>query len=139
MAHVLVGEPASTSPEHALQRHELLALHRLAQAVERLVDAAPARQLLHRVEPAPHVRVGRVVDADQLADRDDAGAEVVGDGELVAAKIRIFRPDPMLVEDLQPALGVLLAEVEGGSLRLVTAPFEMREELRIAQILAHSR
>src|SRR5690242_18929010 len=95
-AHILIGEPVATSPGYALQRDELLPLHGLAQAVEGLVDAAPARQLPHRVEPAPHVRIGRVVDTDELADRHDAGAEVVGDGELVAAKIRIFRTDPVL-------------------------------------------
>src|ERR1700694_1333379 len=50
---------AAGRPRRSGQRDELLALHRRHQAVERLVHLGPARQLLHIVEPAPDVRIGR--------------------------------------------------------------------------------
>ena len=62
-----------------------LLLHRLHQAVECFVHFVPVRQLLQAVEPALDVRIGREIDADDLAQRDEAGAEIIGDGDLVAA------------------------------------------------------
>src|SRR5271155_2992495 len=114
---------------------ERLLFHRLDEAIEHLVDLGPARQLLHVVEPALDIWIGREVAADDFAQRHQSGAEIVGDRDLVAAQILLLRPDPMVVEDLQPALGVLLAELDRGRLRFVAAPLKMREELRIAEVI----
>ena len=83
------------------------------QAVEHLVDRAPVRQLLHIVEPALDVRISRQVAADDFAERDQSRAEIVRDGDLVAAQILVVWSDPVIVEDLQPPLGVLLADLDG--------------------------
>src|ERR1700692_1987239 len=114
---------------------ERLLLHRLDEAIENLIDLGPARQFLYIVEPALDVRIGREVAADDLAERDQRSTEIVGDSDLVAAQILLFRADPMVVEDLQPALGILAAELEGRCLRLFAAPLQMRKQLRIAKII----
>ena len=95
----------------------------------------PARQLLHVVEPALDIRIGREVAANDFAERHQSGAEIVGDRDLVAAQILVVRADPVVVEDFQPALGVLLADLDGGRLRLVAAPLLIGEQLRIGEIV----
>src|SRR5262249_38754181 len=75
---------------------EVLALDHLAQAVELLVLARPARQLLHVGKPPLNVGIRGKIAADELADGHDAGAEVVGNSDLVAAQVRL-RPDPIIV------------------------------------------
>src|SRR5690349_7654370 len=67
-------------------RVELLLLRRLDEAIEHFVDLGPARQLLHVVEPALHVGIGRKITADDLAQRHQRSAEIVGDSDLVAAQ-----------------------------------------------------
>src|SRR5262245_57318152 len=79
----LMFAPLSLPPPS--QGLERLPFHRADQAVELGVDLVPARQLLHVVEPARHVRVLREVDPDDLAQGHQAGAEIVRDGRLVAA------------------------------------------------------
>ena len=84
----------------------------LLEAVEHLVHLRPALELLHVVEPARDVRIGRHVAADQLAERHEAGAEIVRDRDRVAGEILVVRPDVVVVEHLQPALRLLLAPLD---------------------------
>src|SRR5215470_9411445 len=114
---------------------EVLRLDHFAQSVEFAVDAVPARQLLHIGEPALDVGIGRKIATDELAERDDAGPEIVGDGDLVTAQI-LLRADPMIVEQLEPVLGVVLRPLDGGGLGLVAAPFMVRKKLRIGKAVA---
>src|SRR6185295_508864 len=92
----------------SLQGFELLRLDHVGETVEHLVDLRPALQLLHVAEPALDVGIVAEVHADDLAERDEARAEIVGDRDLAAAQVLVLRPDPVLVEDLQPVLRALL-------------------------------
>src|SRR5262245_34044347 len=106
---------------------ESLFLDRVTQAVEHLVDLRPALQLLYVVEPALDVRILAEVAADDLAQRHQACPEIVGDGDLVAGEILLVRADPMVVEQLQPALRALLAPVDGRGMDLVCLALVVRE------------
>src|SRR5215470_3790672 len=64
---------------------EVLRLDHFTQSVEFAVDVVPARQLLHVGEPTLDVGIGREIATYKLPERDDAGTEIVGDGDLVAA------------------------------------------------------
>src|SRR5580700_9109409 len=89
-------------------RVEGLFFHRSDQTVEHFVDRSPAGQLLHVVEPPLDIGIGRQVAADNGAERYERGAEIVGDGYLVAAEVLVFRSDAVVVEDSQPPFSVLL-------------------------------
>jgi hypothetical protein len=117
--------------EVRLERVELLVLDRLGEAIERLVDLGPARQALHVGEPALNVRIGREVAADDFAQRQQARPEVIRDGDPVAAQVGLVRAQPVVVQDLQPTLGPLLAPDDRRLVRLVGRPPMMREQLRV--------
>ncbi len=108
---------------------------RLGEAVERLVDLRPTVQLLHVAEPALDIGIGGEVAADDLAQGQDAGAEIVRDGDLVAAQIGLGS-DPVVVQELEPNQRALLAPGEGRGLRLVAAALVVREQLRVGQVVA---
>src|SRR6202035_1865396 len=113
--------------------HELLALIGSHEAAEHLIDLVPRLQLLHIAEPALDVGVSGEIAIDQFADRHDGGAEIVGDRQLVAAQILIFRPDPMVVENLQPVFGALLSPGHGAGMGLVATALVVRKQLRVDQ------
>src|SRR5689334_7174173 len=96
------------------------------KAIEHFVDLVPGFELLHGIEPARNVGVDGEVTADQLANRDQGGPEIIGDGELVTAQILSVWPKPMIVEDLQPILGTLLPPGDGAGMRFVAAPLVVR-------------
>src|SRR6266511_2885133 len=124
------------APTRRSDPHEVLRLDGLTQAVEVLVDLVPARQLLHVGEPAPYIGIGREIAADELAERDDPGAEIVRDGDLITAQILPVRPDPMVIEQLEPFLRIRLDCFEHCGLSLVAASLQVREQLRIGKIVA---
>jgi hypothetical protein len=103
------------------------------EAVENLVDLVPRFQLLHVVEPAFDIGIGREVATDQLSDRHDCGAEIVGNGDFAAAKILIFGPDPVVVENLQPVLRTLLSPSDCTAVSLLASALVVWKELRIDQ------
>src|SRR5262245_41443180 len=122
---------ARIAPLSIRKAGEFLSLIGSNKAVEDFVDLVPRFQRLHRVEPARNIGVNREVATDQLADRDQGGAKIVRYGELIADEILPARPEPMVVEDLQPIFGALLPPGDGAGVRLVAAPLVMRKELRI--------
>src|SRR5512145_580846 len=65
----------SSARSHAYKLFPLIGGHK---AVENLVDLVPRLQLLHVVESALDVGIGREVAADQIPDRHHSGAEIVG-------------------------------------------------------------
>src|ERR1700689_2293003 len=87
---------------------ELLVLQRTREAIRRLVDLVPRAELLHTGEPLRDVRIVLVLAADDLARRDDARREVVGDRDRLAREVRRLAK-PMRVEHLEPRLRALLA------------------------------
>src|SRR6185437_15109824 len=64
---------------HALEHLERLALGRLHETVEDFADFGIARARFHRIEPARDIGIGADIAVDQLADRGEAGAEIVRD------------------------------------------------------------
>src|SRR5690348_17957524 len=88
--------------------NEGLIFHRGGETMHGLVDLGIARPALQRVEPARDVGIGLEAAADDFADLDDRAAEIVGDGDVVAAEI-LFVAENVIVEDLQPALRIVLA------------------------------
>ena len=100
-----------------LHAQEFPALVHSREAVEYLVDLVPGLQLAHLAEPALDVGTGGEVAADDVTQRCDGGAEVVGNRELVAAEICMVRPAPVIVENLQPFPRALLAPVDRAGVR----------------------
>src|SRR6185312_15490507 len=78
--------------------NEGLIFHRGGKAVHRLVDLGIARPALQRVEPARDVGIGLEAAADHFADLDDRAAEIIGDGDVVAAEVLLLAED-VFVED----------------------------------------
>src|SRR5579862_3488665 len=113
--------------------YKRLALIGSHEAIEHLVDLVPRLQLLNVVEPPLNVGVGGQVAIDQFSDRHEAGAEIVGNGKVIAAKILIFWPDPMVVENLQPIFGALLSPSDRAGMRFVTTALVVRKQLRVDQ------
>src|SRR5215469_1807979 len=81
-----------------LHAHKVLPLIRSHKAVENLVDLVPRFQPFHAVEPTLDIGIGREIAADQFSNRHDSRAEIVGNSKFIAAKILVFRPDPVVVE-----------------------------------------
>src|SRR5438093_52077 len=108
-------------------------LERGGESVEDLVHLAPALQSFHPTQPAVDVRVRRVVAAQDLAEGDERTAEIVCDGDLLAAQIFLLRPEQVFIEDFQPPLRLFLAPGDRARVRLVAAPLVGREDLRVDQ------
>src|SRR3989454_3330039 len=108
-------------------------LERGGESVEDLVHLAPVLQSFHPTQPAVDVRVRRVVAAQDLAEGDERTAEIVCDGDLLAAQIFLLRPEQVFIENFQPPLRLFLAPGDRARVRLVAAPLVGREDLRIDQ------
>src|SRR5262245_60191275 len=125
--------PAPADPvSNGLER---LLFYRIDQAVELGVDLVPIGKFFHVAKPARHVGVFREIDPDHLTEGHEARAEIVRNGNLAPAQIGLVRPDPMVIQDLQPSLGVLAAPFDRRGMRLIAPALVMREELRIAQAI----
>src|SRR5258708_20617082 len=70
---------------------ESLVLERGGESVEHLVHLAPALQRFHPIQPAFHVGIRRVVATDDLAEGDERAAEIIRDGDLIAAQEFLLR------------------------------------------------
>ena len=85
--------------------------HRCGKSVEYFVHLWPALQFLRVVQPALDVRVLVEIAPDDLAERDER--RLIGDSDPIVAQILLLRPDSVIIEDLKPSLGALLAPRDG--------------------------
>src|SRR5207248_8349671 len=115
--------------------NEALSLERADETVERLVHLVPARQRAHALEPAADVREAAIGTADELAGLHHHRAEMVGNGDAIAAHVRVLADD-VLVEPGEPALRALEAALDERLLRRGLGKAEIREHLRIHQRVA---
>ena len=63
----------------------------------------------------------------------DSGHGQADGSKFIAAKILVFRPDPVVVENLQPILCALLSPGDGAGVRFVATALVVRKELRVDQ------
>ena len=90
--------------------------------VERLVGLRVARPVAHVGEPVADVREAGIVALRDLPERQHPHAEVVGDGDRIAAEVAVVADD-VAVEDRQPVAGLARAPLERRALhRRVLAP-----------------
>src|SRR5262249_43822758 len=118
----------------SLDRDELLLAQRRREPLVRLGHLVPAGQRAHRAHPAVHVRETLEAHADEIARREDPGAEVVGDRNLVAAQI-LLAAENALVEHLEPHLGLVAAPLDRRALRLLGRADVVREDLRVDEVV----
>ena len=105
-------------------------------ALDHLIDLLVARALLHVGKPAGDVRILREIAVDQLTDLQNRNREIVGDRDRVAAQVAPVGPDDMVVENLEPALGLFLSPVQRDGLTLLGRPLVVREDLWVDQPVA---
>src|SRR4029078_1945842 len=86
-----------------LKGDERSGVERRRVAVDDFVHLAPARERLHRREPARDAWIFRVAAAHGVAERDERRAEIIGDRELVAAQIAILRAEQVPVAHAEHA------------------------------------
>src|SRR5712692_2615763 len=120
---------------HVSNGLEGFVLERGGESVEDLVHLAPVLQSFHSTQPAADVRVRRVVATQDLAEGDERTAEIVCDGDLLAAQIFFLRPEQVFIENLQPSLGFFLAPGDRARVCLVAAALVGREDLRVDQTI----
>ncbi len=110
---------------------ELLVFNGAGEAVKHLVDLGPALQTLHVVDPAPDVWIGGKIAADDLAQRQQGDAEVIGDGDRITAEVWLVRPEPVVVENSEPDLRAFLAPGNGCVMRFGARSLVVRKNLRV--------
>jgi hypothetical protein len=73
---------------------------------------------------------------NHFGERDHSRAEVVGNRDVVAAKVLLAGAEQMLVEDLEPELRALLAPLDRSCVGFVAPALVMRKDLRVDETVA---
>jgi hypothetical protein len=125
--------PSRPRERAASDRDEFLPRQRRVKAFIRLVHLAPVRQRLHPADPGADVAEVLERAAHQLAQGDHLDADVVGQGDRVAAQPGVAAAEEVRVEHAQPAQRLLASPRDGVGMPLFAGALVVREQLRIDQ------